>query len=131
MDLTRSAPLRRGREAQLEYRSPAWRTLDVHVAFGLLDNGQDDGQPESRSLSGRFRREERFEESRLRLFVETAAGVFNGDGHTPVRCDACRDGDYALVGHRVPCVHHQVDDRLFQLSFVHTYTPDGRGELQA
>ena len=109
------------------------------VATTLFDDPVDRGEAKAGALARRFGREERLEQTRLSRRVHSNAGVAHRQqdvwprprrnvavGVASVQFDVGGfDGDHAAPRHRVACVHHQVQDNLFQLAGVGAHCPQG------
>ena len=120
------------RQIHVERRAVPDAALYFDGAVVLLDDAVHGCESEAGALPAFFRREERFEDSRLRFRVHAAAGV--GHRHLDVvarpqpgvRGDtdlveldiAQLDRDLAAVGHGVARVDHQVHENLLDLRAI-------------
>ena len=123
-----------GRKRQVDEKggAVAWLAHDGDVAAALLDDAVHDRESETGALALLLRREERLEELRARLLVDAGAGVADAqpgvasrvpfdqrDRRGLVQLDLLDfDREAAPVGHRVPCVDHEVEHDLLDLRRV-------------
>ena len=109
----------------------------------LLDDTVYGSQPETRSLSLRFRREERLENVRHRLGIDPTTRVGHGELYEPtgpkrsqpspflagqddVCCFQCQS---AAVGHRITGIHRKVHYDLLDLGGIDQCVADQRVQL--
>ena len=119
--------------------------LRVHpdVAAALLDESVYRGQPEPGPLAWCFRCVERFEQVTAHLFGHARACVRDGQldevsghnrrqsGYAGARTDVRRrDGQGSTVWHRVPRVHHQVQNDLVNMPGVGAYQSQRRVKMR-
>ena len=109
------------RQRHLERRAFSHLREHVDLSLHLVDDGPHGREAEPGALAGFLRRDERIEHAVADLRRDAAARVDHRQdnpvvlGPLVVEVDRGGDPEHAAVGHRVTCVHPEVEDDLFDV----------------